>query len=114
VLDELETQMGGTPLAESFDLIAGTSTGGILALGLTRPERAGGPMAPDDLIALYENNGEDIFGRSVVDWLVRGNGLWAPEHPNDGLESVLQEKLGEDGGEPVMLDEVQTELLVTS
>ncbi len=36
VLVELE-RVSGRPIAEMFDIIAGTSTGGILALGLTVP-----------------------------------------------------------------------------
>jgi len=37
VLEEIETHMG-RPISEMFDLVAGTSTGGILALGLTKPD----------------------------------------------------------------------------
>ena len=36
VLARIE-DLTGKPISELFDLIAGTSTGGILALGLTRP-----------------------------------------------------------------------------
>ena len=36
----------GIPTAENFDLIAGTSTGGILALGLSRPDNEGNPQFP--------------------------------------------------------------------
>ncbi len=37
VLAEIERRRG-TRIAEVFDLIAGTSTGGVLALGLTKPD----------------------------------------------------------------------------
>jgi patatin-like phospholipase/acyl hydrolase len=37
VLARLEELCGGQPVAQLFDLIVGTSTGGILALGLTVP-----------------------------------------------------------------------------
>ena len=55
VLAEIEEHTG-RPVAETFDLIAGTSTGGILALGLTMPGDGGeGPKcAAEDLISLYE------------------------------------------------------------
>ena len=38
VLAEIEKQTG-KPIAELFDLVVGTSTGGILALGLVAPDR---------------------------------------------------------------------------
>jgi patatin-like phospholipase/acyl hydrolase len=53
VLAEIEERTG-RPAAERFDLIVGTSTGGILALGLTRPGDDGKPRyAAEKLIGLY-------------------------------------------------------------
>lgn len=42
VLAEIETRTGKT-VADCFDLIAGTSTGGILALGFARGDGSGRP-----------------------------------------------------------------------
>jgi uncharacterized protein len=42
VLAEIEHRTG-RPIAQTFDLVAGTSTGGILALGLSRPGSNGKP-----------------------------------------------------------------------
>src|SRR2546422_5276580 len=42
VLAELERRTG-RPICKLFDLIAGTSTGGVLALALTKPDAAGKP-----------------------------------------------------------------------
>lgn len=57
VLAEIEDRTG-RPVAETFDLIAGTSTGGILALGLTLPGDNGRPRyAAEELIGLYEEEG---------------------------------------------------------
>ena len=54
----------GIPTAENFDLIAGTSTGGILALGLSRPDNEGNPQFPAaELANIYREHGEEIFNR---------------------------------------------------
>ena len=47
--------LGGRSIAPYFDLIAGTSTGGILALGLSAGHRAA------DLCEFYLGQGQDIF-----------------------------------------------------
>lgn len=54
ILKEIEAQIQ-TPLHEYFDMIAGTSTGSILAAGLSIG------MTADELIKVYENDGETIF-----------------------------------------------------
>ncbi len=42
VLAEIERRTGAR-IADLFDLVAGTSTGGILALGLVKPDSSGRP-----------------------------------------------------------------------
>lgn len=56
----LEEQTG-RPAAELFDVIVGTSTGGILALGLTCPGANGKPHSAADLRSLYVEHGAEIF-----------------------------------------------------
>ncbi len=53
-LRELE-QRTGRSIVDSFDLIAGTSTGGIIAAGLALG------LSTDELYAFYEDHGEAIF-----------------------------------------------------
>jgi len=45
------------PIGEYFDLISGTSTGGIIALGL------GMGLSAADILRMYEDNGPEIFGQ---------------------------------------------------
>jgi len=69
ILAEME-EVSGQPIARMFDLIAGTSTGGILALGLTKPDREGNPQySARELVKLYQEEGGTIFSRSVWHWL---------------------------------------------
>ncbi len=50
-----------TPLAGHFDLIVGTSTGGIIAIGL------GLGVTPAELVEFYRNKGKEIF--PITGWL---------------------------------------------
>jgi patatin-like phospholipase/acyl hydrolase len=100
-------------LASSFELIAGTSTGGLIALGLATP-RAGRPaMSAADMVELY--GGEEarrIFGRPVLRGLP-GLGRLVdaldPKYESDGLRSVLESRLGD-----ARLAEALTGLVITA
>ncbi len=64
LLSRLEEQ-AGLKSGECFDLIAGTSTGGLIALGLASGKKA------EDLVNLYEKFGKSIFPTSnwrVIRW----------------------------------------------
>ncbi len=64
VLNEIE-QRTGQRVAELFDVIAGTSTGGILALGLTRAGDDGQPRySAADLEQIYVTKVERFFRTS--------------------------------------------------
>jgi len=95
VLAELE-QRAGRPLHEAFDLIAGTSTGGIIALGLTKPGADGkAEHSASDLADLYRSHGRTIFTRSFWRGVTSVGGLADEKYDEDGLEDVLQEYLGD-------------------
>lgn len=80
ILASLEEETGAR-VSDRFDLIAGTSTGGLLALGLSLG------IAAKDLVEMYENHGAQIFGNA-------GLGLLSPKHCSEGLQRVLGEVLG--------------------
>ncbi len=88
VLAELEQAIGGR-IAEHFDLIAGTSTGGILAIGL------GLGVSPDRLVQMYVLEGESIFGRRDALSRLRNavGSLLAFKHAQIGLRSALVDVL---------------------
>ena len=99
-----------TRIANLFDLIAGTSTGGILALGLVKPGANGRPeYSASDLVGLYEKEGRRIFDRSLWHRIIALDGLADEKYGANGLESVLQEYFGD-----VPLSKAVTETLVTS
>lgn len=74
-------------LLNNTDLIAGTSTGGIISLGL-----ASG-MSPDQLVALYQTNGQAIFDRSWLHNIADLGGLSGAQYDNQNqLSSTLSGK----------------------
>src|ERR1700740_560348 len=86
ILDQLTNQVG-LPLHRIFDLIAGTSTGGVIALGIGSSSNRGQPYSPSELLQLYVANGPDIFKKrwytSVKKWL-------RPKYDAQALEETLK------------------------
>ena len=90
VLAEIEARTGKRS-AEMFDLVAGTSTGGILALGLTKPEQDGGPeYSAERLIELYDGEGGRIFHIPTWHRLRSGWGVAEEKYPSEGIEEVAK------------------------
>jgi patatin-like phospholipase/acyl hydrolase len=110
ILAELEKRTG-RQVHELFQLVAGTSTGGLLALGLAVPGRSKkkARYSAGAMVDLYQNDGSRIFARSV--WhRARAMGSLAEEkYPSDGIEEVLREKFGE-----TRLTDALVPVLVTS
>jgi patatin-like phospholipase/acyl hydrolase len=112
VLSTIEKKTGKS-ISEMFDLVAGTSSGGVLALALARPSESV-PAKPcysaSELVALFEEKGRTIFERSaafgVLDrveapgrqrlHLPNGNvhDLFRPKYRDSGREEVLKAYLG--------------------
>jgi patatin-like phospholipase/acyl hydrolase len=109
VLAELELRTGRR-IAEMFDLIAGTSTGGILALALTRPGHGGTPIyTAEELIGLYVEEGPEIFSRSIWHRVHSAEGLLDEKYPSGGLERAFHRYLGD-----ARLSDSLTGVLVTA
>jgi len=90
MLEAIEQTMG-RPILECFDLIGGTSTGGIVALGLAK----GVTLA--QMEAFYEKIVKDVFGYrfgyySVGSWsAIFGDGSW---YSSKRLEQCFKARLG--------------------
>ncbi len=85
ILSEIQKRLARN-LCEVFDLISGTSTGGIIALGIGTKGNAGQPYSPDELLDLYVQNGPAIFKKSVF---TTEKELFAPKYSPDALEATL-------------------------
>ena len=91
VLAELERRyLGGASIARYFDLVVGTSTGGILALGL------GANLKASELASLYELRGLTVFPtmNRLRKWLRAGRNILQYHYERTALENLLLEALG--------------------
>ena len=78
-----------SPIADRFDLIVGTSTGGIIALAL------GLGVSPVEILSIYLEHGDRIFpqaGRARHEWLRR---LLRPRYDAAGLRAALNDRFGD-------------------
>jgi patatin-like phospholipase/acyl hydrolase len=99
----------GRPISALFDLIAGTSTGGIIALGLTIPDADGKPLyTAAEGVDLYVEEGPTIFSRPWYRRLPFWN-LFEEKYPSGPIDDVLSTYFGE-----AMLSDALTEVIVTA
>jgi len=109
VLAHIE-QLTGRPIAQLFDLVAGTSTGGILALGLTIPKTAeAGLYTAQHFVEMYEREGPRIFSRSIVRKLFAVDNLTWKKYSSKGIEQVLRDYFGD-----ARLGDALTKVVITS
>lgn len=92
ILSEIEARTG-QPIAKSFDLIAGTSTGGIIAAGLAVP--SGNTYYPrysaKDLVDFYTEESGKIFEKNCKIRM-----LFRSRYSNVKLEQVLLDRIGDE------------------
>lgn len=89
VLAEIERRTGRA-MHELVDLVAGTSTGAILACALTRPD----PLPAARIAELYVEEGPRIFDRSLLKRITSADGYLDERYDDDGLRAVLERWLG--------------------
>jgi patatin-like phospholipase/acyl hydrolase len=77
----------GSPVASRFDLIAGTSTGGIIALGL------GLGLTPTEILRFYTTRGSTIFPASQY-WPTRAMHYFTEKYSQDPLKQALISAFG--------------------
>ena len=108
-LHEMEKSLN-KPVSQIFDLIAGTSTGGILALCLSAPDKDGNPkFSALDILNLYEEEGKRIFKKSLWRSTTSVGNLTNSKFPIEGIEEVLEIYLGQ-----TKLSESLTSLIIPS
>lgn len=110
ILAEIERRTGKR-IASLFNLIAGTSTGGILAAGLTlpKPNTREPKYTAADLINIYRERGKEIFYEPFIEKIMKLDDISRPKYSSDGRDKVLKEFFGD-----TPLQKAITEVFVTS
>lgn len=109
VLAELE-RLSGHPTHELFDLIAGSSAGGLVAGALVVPDQHGGARwSANDIAGLFEREGSRIFRRTLGRSVRTRFGFSRPRYSDAALNEVLTDYLG-----TVRLRESTTGLMICS
>lgn len=95
-------EVTGVEVSGLFDVIAGTSTGGIIALALSvyNAEKTGPEFTAADIVQLYLKQGPQIFKRTLSQKIRSLGGLLGPKYDSGNLLKVgatygLDKKLSE-------------------
>jgi patatin-like phospholipase/acyl hydrolase len=90
VLAEIESRTGRR-IADLVDMIAGTSTGGILGCALGKPD----PLPAAEIASIYEEEGPKIFDRSLLKQITSLGGYLDERYSDNGLVQALERYLGD-------------------
>ena len=97
ILKEIEKR-SGKRITDLFDLVAGTSTGGLIACGITVSDDGKTPMYTLSQIEdIYTKQGKDIFPKSnfIKSLIMKVSSLKNPKYSATGLQNVLTGLLGQ-------------------
>jgi predicted acylesterase/phospholipase RssA len=95
VLKEIEERTR-KPIAELFDVVAGSSTGAIIASLLLLPDEQGRPRySASDVIAIYADTVRRVFSRPWYHALLTLDGLLGPKYLNREKIAIARELYGE-------------------
>jgi patatin-like phospholipase/acyl hydrolase len=87
----------GSPISTLFNLVAGTSTGGIISVGLTKHEgNFQNSFSAADMLELYVKFGKDIFSdrpKDILSWVSAK--LFARPYDSTDMEALLNKYFGD-------------------
>jgi len=89
VIAQLEDILG-TNIAQHFDLIAGTSTGGIISIALTKQDDSGAVYSAREITDFYIEFGRSVFSKRLF------GGAFYPKYKSEPLEQAMEQYLGHD------------------
>ncbi len=99
ILKKIE-ELTGQPIWKSFDLIAGTSTGGLIASALTIPKTPGvkeSKYSIDDILKVYLERGKEIFPPATTkmgELFVTVDETMRPKFGEKGIAKVFTDVCG--------------------
>ncbi|MCC8398319.1 MAG: patatin-like phospholipase family protein [Rickettsia endosymbiont of Labidopullus appendiculatus] len=92
VLQKIE-EITGQPISKLFNIISGTSVGGLIAALLTIPKEEGSTeprYSAKEALELFENAAPEIFPKSWFNW-----GIIKHKYSQEPLKKMLEEHLGD-------------------
>jgi patatin-like phospholipase/acyl hydrolase len=112
ILAKIE-ELTGNRISKMFDLIAGTSSGSLLAAGLTKPQSDNSQepaYTAKQLVDIFRGqDGRDIFYEPLLERLTKVDDIIRPKYSSEGRNNVLTKYLGD-----TPIKDAVTEVFITS